>query len=133
MRLSRQQHGIIDYVAAPLISIAPEIAGFEKEETAAGLCRMISSGSFISAFTTKAEWGALKVVPFKTHCIIDIAVGLFSASAPWLFGFSKKKKARNTFLAIGALSILAGALSQQDDEMITADSLQQLKERFNKS
>ena len=131
MRLSRQQHGIIDYVAAPLISIAPEIMGFEKEETAAGLCRMISSGSFMSAFTTKAEWGALKLMPFKTHCIVDIAVGVFSASAPWLFGFSRKKKARNTFLAIGALSILAGALSQQDDEMITPDALQQLKNKFN--
>lgn len=131
MLLSRQQHGIVDYTAIPLISAAPEIIGFEDDETAAGLCRVIAGGSFLSAFATKAEWGALKAVPFRTHCLIDIAVGLFSASAPWLFGFSKKKKARNTFLAIGALSILAGALSQQDDEMISADALQQLKERFN--
>ena len=131
MRLSRQQHGVVDYVAAPLISIAPDIVGFENQETAAGLCRMIGSAAFMSAFTTRAEWGVLKIVPFKTHCIVDIAVGVFSAAAPWLFNFSRKKKARNTFLAIGALSILAGALSQQDDEMITTDSLQQLKERFN--
>lgn len=58
-------------------------------------------------------------------------MGVFSAAAPWVFGFSRNKKARNTFLAIGALSILAGALSQQDDEMITPDALQQLKDKFN--
>lgn len=131
MLLSRQQHGAVDYIAAPLISIAPEIAGFKREEVATDLCRVIGSASFLSAFMTRAEWGGLKLVPFKTHCLIDIAVGVFSASAPWLFGFSKNKKARATFLAIGALATLAGALSQQNDEMITPDALQQLKNRFN--
>ncbi|MBE7169284.1 MAG: SPW repeat protein [Williamsia sp.] len=131
MPISRQQHGVLDYTVGPLISIAPEIMGFESEKTAAGLCRAISSSSFISAFSTKAEWGALKIMPFKVHCIVDIAMGVFSAAAPWVFGFSRNKKARNTFLAIGALSILAGALSQQDDEMITPDALQQLKDKFN--
>lgn len=131
MRLTRQQHGFTDYTYAPLVSIAPEMVGFEKEKTAAALCRILSSGIFMSGFTTKAEWGVLKVMPFKTHCILDIAAGLFAASAPWIFGFSKNKKARNTFLAMGAFGILAGALSQQDDEMITPDALEQLKNKFN--
>jgi hypothetical protein len=40
---------------------------------------------------------------------------LAGLSAPWLFGFAKDRKARNTFLAAGLFGLLAGLLSKPEE------------------
>jgi uncharacterized membrane protein YGL010W len=72
----------------------------------------MSGGILLTSLMTKAEWGAVKLIPFKAHLALDFAVGLFTMSAPWVFNFADNAKARNTFLALGATSVLAASLSQ---------------------
>lgn len=108
-------HGFADYSYIPFITAAPEIVGFKEEKTATTLCRVLGGSILLTALMTRAEWGAVKVVPFKAHLALDVAAGLFTAGAPWLFKFSHNAKARNTFVALGLTSVVAGSLTQPEE------------------
>lgn len=113
--ISRKQHGFTDYSYVPLVAAAPSLVGFEDQPTAARLARLLSGGILASSLFTRAEWGAVRTVPFKTHLALDTAVGALSLAAPWLFGFAQNRRARNTFLAMGAFGLMAGLLSKSDE------------------
>lgn len=119
--ISRPQHGFTDYSYIPLAAAAPSLFGFEEEEKAAWLARGLSSGILASSLLTRAEWGLVRVMPYKAHLVLDAAVGVFALSAPWLFGFAANKRARNTFLVLGTFGILAGTLSKPEEMPATAD------------
>ena len=110
--ISRKQHGFTDYSYIPVAALAPELFGFEDEKTAKLLSRIQAGNILLSSLFTRAEWGLFKIMPYKTHLILDVSVGVFSLTAPWLFGFSKNRKARNAFVAMGVTGILAGLLSE---------------------
>lgn len=110
--ISRQAHGVADYTYAALFAAAPEVIGFRDEETASGLARAVSGGVLLTSLFTRYELGLVKVVSFKTHLAADVAVGLLTLGAPFLFGFSDNKKARNFFVGMGAFSVLAGLLTE---------------------
>ena len=113
--ISRKMHGGADYVYAALTAILPEAAGFEEEEKAKLLSRIISGGTLAYTLFTRAEWGLFKLIPFKTHLRTDFTAGIFTLAAPWIFKFSKNKKARNAFLAIGLTSVIASLLTEPEE------------------
>jgi hypothetical protein len=105
-------HGVADYSYAALFSVAPELIGFKDEETATGLSRVVGGGVLLASLFTRYELGAVPVIPFKVHLVNDVAVGLLTLGAPWLFGFARNKRARNTFVGMGAFSVMAGLLTE---------------------
>ncbi|MFB9862794.1 hypothetical protein EFA69_19510 [Rufibacter immobilis] len=113
--IPRPLHGIADVAYIPAVASAPETVGFTEEETATTLCRAISGGTLVSALVTKAEWGAVQVMPYKAHLAIDFVTSAFSLAAPWLFGFAHNTKARNTFLTIGLTGLVVGLLSRPEE------------------
>ena len=113
--ITRVQHGFTDYSYIPLVSSAPHLVGFTHNKTATTLCYVLSSSILASALVTRAEWGLFKVMPYKTHLVLDVVGGLTALTAPWLFGFAKDRKARNTFLAAGVFGLLAGLLSKPEE------------------
>lgn len=113
--ITRQMHGFTDYAYLILAAAAPDLVGFERDEKAALLAKIMSSAVAGSSFFTRAEWGFYRIIPFKAHLMLDVAAGVFAASAPWLFGFSRNKSARNTFLAMGAFGIMAGLLTENKE------------------
>jgi len=113
--ISRQLHGVADLSYIPMVLALPKLAGFEDEKNAVTMTRVLAGNVLTVGLFTRAEWGVFKKIPFKTHLMLDIAAGVLAASAPWLLGFSKNKAARNAFLAIGAVEITAGLLSQPEE------------------
>ena len=104
--ISRQLHGLItDYPYVALVGSAPETVGFKDEEAAVALCRTLAGGILVSSLLTRAEWGLVSGISFKTHLFLDVANGIFAGCAPYLFGFSENKRARNFFLVAGAFGI----------------------------
>jgi hypothetical protein len=108
-------HGEAEAAYIPAMATAPESIGFTRQETATTLCRAIGGMALVSALVTKAEWGAVPVVPFKAHLAVDMVTSLFTLAAPWLFNFSHHEKARNTFLALGATGLVVSALSRSEE------------------
>jgi len=113
--ISRKQHGFTDYGYIPLALALPKLAGFEDEKKAVTLTQVLAGNILTSSLLTRAEWGLVKKIPFKAHLALDVAVGAFAASAPWLFGFAKNKAARNSFLLLGAFGLMAGTLSKPEE------------------
>ncbi len=108
-------HGIAEAAYIPAIASAPETVGFTEEETATTLCRAIGGMALTSSLVTKAEWGAVQVMPYKTHLTIDFVTSAFTLAAPWLFGFSRNEKARNSFIAMGLTGLVVGLLSRPEE------------------
>ena len=113
--ISRQLHGASDFSYIPLALALPKLGGFENEKTAALLAKVMAGNILAVGLFTRAEWGAFKKIPFKTHLLLDIVAGTLAVGAPWLFGFSKNKAARNAFLLLGGFSLLAGTLSKPEE------------------
>lgn len=113
--IPRPVHAVLDYSYAALFSAAPELVGFTDEEIAARLSRLVSAGVLTTSLLTRYELGLIKVVPFKAHLAADVAVGLVTLGTPFLFGFSRNKRARNFFVALGAFSVMAGLLTEPEE------------------
>jgi hypothetical protein len=90
----------------------PEVAGFKDDSSAKTFC-CLGAGVISYSLLTKARWGIYPLLPFRKHLLLDIAVSLFALSAPWLLGFSKNKKARNTLIGVGAAGLAAAVLTDQ--------------------
>jgi hypothetical protein len=118
--ITRVQHGFADYSYVPLVAAAPALAGFTHEKTAATLCYVLSGSVLASSLFTRAEWGLVRVIPFKAHLAFDALGAVTTLAAPWLFGFAKNRKARNAFLVIGTINLLAGLLTKPEEMPQTA-------------
>lgn len=109
--ITKEAHAFIDYVYVPLVLAAPTLASFEEEKTAAVLVRTMAVTVLGYSMITDMKGSAAKLIPYRTHAAIDFGSGLLSLAAPWLLGFSKNKRARNTLLAMGLAGLVVGALS----------------------
>jgi hypothetical protein len=113
--ISRRQHAFTDYSYVPLVASAPDLVGFKDEKAATTLCHVLSSTVLLSSLFTRAEWGPIRVMPYKAHLAIDTLGGLTALTAPWVFGFADNKKARTTFLVMGVFGLMAGLLSKPEE------------------
>lgn len=110
--ISRQMHAVTDYAYAAFIAAAPELIGYKENETATALSRVVGGEVTLASLMTRYELGLVPAMSFKAHLTGDIVVGLLTMTAPWLFGFSENRRARNTFLGFGAFSVMAGLLTE---------------------
>lgn len=113
--ISRPVHGVLDYSYAAAIAAAPELFGFKNEPTATLVCRAAGAATCLTSLCTRYELGLIRVLPFKLHLGADFLTGLLSLGAPWLLGFEKHKRARNTFLGFGLLALAVASLTQSDE------------------
>lgn len=119
--ISRQMHAMTDYAYAAFFSPAPELIGYKDDETAAKLSRVAGVEVFLTSLVTRYELGLIPVLPFKAHLAADVAAGLLLMGAPFLFGFSGKRRARNFFVGMGAFSVAAGLLTEPQEMNEDAD------------
>ncbi len=113
--ISRREHAVTDYSYIPTVASAPELFGFAEDEVPARLARAFAGTIMVSTFFTRAEWGVVRVMPYKAHVAIDFAVGVAALAAPWAFGFADNRRARNTFVAMGVTGIMVGLLSRPEE------------------
>lgn len=113
--ISREQHGLVDYAYIPAVAAAPAALGFDRDDVPARLARLLSAGVLLSTLLTRAEWGVVRVIPFKVHLGMDAAVSALAVAAPWLFGFADDERARNTFVAVGLAGLVVGALTRPEE------------------
>jgi hypothetical protein len=113
--ITRKQHGIADYTYVPSVLSAPNLAHFADDTTPARLSRAFGATSLVNTLFTRAEWGLVKVMPFKAHLAVDAVSGVAALAAPWLFGFAKDRRARNAFLAMGITTLVVTLLSRPEE------------------
>ncbi len=73
--IPRRYHWLTDYSYVPTVATAPETVGFTDNKTATNLCRLFSGVILTQSIFTRAEWGVVKVMPYKAHVAMDFAAG----------------------------------------------------------
>lgn len=96
-------HGILDYLYAGFLLLAPMMFGFTGT-FAATLCYIVGIFHIGLSLMTIYPLGLVKAIPFTVHAGIEFATAIFLILSPWLFGFAEViglEAARNTFVLYG--------------------------------
>lgn len=82
-------HSWLDYPVAAALMILPFALGLGESNPAA-LWLSVTTGiaALILTIFTDHQTGLIRVLPYKLHMAVDLAVGLTFLAAPSLFGFS---------------------------------------------
>lgn len=97
--LDPKTHGILDYALAGLFLLAPAVFGFT--EVAANLSYAIGVIYIGTSLLTRYPLGALKVIPFPVHGMLESVMAAAWIIMPWLFGFAGDAAARIFFIVAG--------------------------------
>jgi hypothetical protein len=81
-------HGVIDYLTAVVLIVAPWLFGFADGGPAQWVPVILGVGIIFYSVLTDYELGAAKVIPMPMHLVLDIGGGIVLAASPWLFGFA---------------------------------------------
>lgn len=113
--IPRPLHAVLDYLWSMALFLAPELVGF-ADDAASTVCKARAGGTTAMSLLTRYELGLIKVIPFNVHLLLDLLGGLMGLAAPWLFGYAKNAKARNTALAFSLLELGVVALTKRDGQ-----------------
>lgn len=108
--IPKDYHIIADIGYIPTVWMAPTLFDFEEEKTVATICKLSSAADVAYSLLTDAPWGAVKLISYQTHSIIDVAQGAAALTAALALPI-KNKRARNTLLVMGLTGLVVGALS----------------------
>lgn len=102
-------HGVIDYAMAGTMIAAPWLFGFSRNRKAT--VHAVGSGLGILGLSlfTRYPLGAVKLVSFPVHGVVETVAGMMTATAPWLLGFSRDRSAKLTHVisGLGTLAVVA--------------------------
>lgn len=92
-------HGILDYVLGVGAIAAPYLSGFASRPSAR-LAFQLQGGMVLAySLITNYRLGVARVLPFRTHLLLDLLAGGFLAVSPRLFGY-RRGAYLATFLAM---------------------------------
>ena len=113
--LPLRMHAMIEPVAGILLIAAPWIFGFSDVDSATTLSVIIGVAVLLTGMSTRWRWSLVKLIPLRTHFMMDVAIGILLIAAPWIFGFGDEGGAARFFVIAGVLE-LGTALATRWDE-----------------
>jgi hypothetical protein len=102
-------HGVLDYALALAFLLAPGLVDFS--DTAANLSYVIGIVYLGASLLTRYPLGAIHMIPFPLHGVIEAIMAASWIAMPWLFGFAGDPAARNFFVAAGIGLLVVAALT----------------------
>ncbi|GAB1584110.1 MULTISPECIES: SPW repeat protein [Phyllobacteriaceae] len=102
-------HGILDYLTAALLILAPWLFGFADGSAAQWVPVAMGAGIILYSLLTSYEWGILHVIPMRLHLVLDFGGGILLLASPWLFGFADRLIWPH--VTVGAMEIVVACLT----------------------
>lgn len=102
-------HGVLDYALALAFIAAPRLADFSLPATRTST--IIGVVYLGASLLTRYPLGAIRMIPFPLHGLIESILAASWIVMPWLFGFADDAVARNFFIAAGVGLLLVAALT----------------------
>ncbi|HYG83415.1 MAG TPA: SPW repeat protein [Verrucomicrobiae bacterium] len=88
--LSSKIHTIIGLLVGIVLLFAPQLFSFTNNAAASNVALYVGIFIILSELITTSRFSPLKLVPMRTHLILDYLTGAFLAVSPWLFGFANE-------------------------------------------
>ncbi|WP_210494475.1 SPW repeat protein [Patulibacter sp. SYSU D01012] len=109
------------FIAIVLIAF-PWILGYDDNDAAtivsvaAGVVTLLVGGS------TKWRQSLVKLIPLRTHAMLDVGVGVVLVVAPFVFGYTEETGAMAFHIVIGLGEIMVGVMTnwRTEDEVSRA-------------
>lgn len=102
-------HGALDYALALAFLFMPGVLGFTN--AAASLSQIIGVAYLGASLLTRYPLGALKLIPFPLHGLLESIMAATWIAIPWVFGFADDAAARNFFVIAGVGLLAVAALT----------------------
>jgi hypothetical protein len=103
--LNPKVHGIIDYAMAGTLIAAPYLFGFNKKDRLATTLSITNGISILGlSLLTRYPLGAIKLLSFPVHGVIETSTASLLTLAPYLFDYRSKRA--STFHTIAGLATL---------------------------
>ena len=112
--ITRQIHGILDYVFAAALVATPFVLKFAFTLASSAMWAFAIFETVVT-LCTRAEWGVVKKIPYKTHLLLDAVGGVTLLALPWVLGFSGNVPALIAFSVFGLIALGAFALSKPEE------------------
>ncbi|HEY8918035.1 MAG TPA: SPW repeat protein [Chitinophaga sp.] len=109
--IGTKTHGYLDYTVGLLLIVAPWLLGFYKGGAETWVPVILGVGTLVYSLWTDYPLGMAKVIPMKTHLILDLVNGILLAASPWLFGFADYIRAPH--LVLGIVEIVVVLMTKQ--------------------
>lgn len=117
--VTRTIHAYLDYPVAVALMVLPFLLGLgSSNPLALYLSPIAGFAAFVLTVFTDHHLGLVRVLPYKLHLAVDLAVGLVFLALPSLFGFSGIDAA--FYWANGAAVVLVIALSKPETATASA-------------
>ena len=107
----------MDYLMGVLLIASPWIFDFYQGGAETWVPVILGAGVILYSLLTRYEYSAAKMIPMKTHIILDIAGGVFLAASPWIFDFHDDVYMPH--LIFGVLEIAAALMTETSTERAT--------------
>jgi hypothetical protein len=107
--LSPFAHGILDFVVVLAFALAPSVMGFAG--TPRTLCYVLAVVHAAMTLITAFPLGALKIIPFPVHGVIELCAAVFILLAPFLLDFTPGVDARNFYVGAGIVILVVVLLT----------------------
>ncbi|HEV2704721.1 MAG TPA: SPW repeat protein [Pyrinomonadaceae bacterium] len=111
-------HAVLDYAVAGTLIAAPWLFGFSRNKKAT--TNSVASGAAVLGLSlmTRYPLGAVKLVSFPAHGVIETVAAAATAAAPWTMGFSRNRAARLTHLAAGLGTLAVAAITDYRSQQL---------------
>ena len=105
--LNPMAHGVLDYGLALTFLLAPSLFGLSEVPTR--LSYLFGFAYFGASLFTRYPLGAVQLLPFTAHGMLETLMAASWIALPWVIGFAGEAPARNFFVAagIGLLAVVA--------------------------
>ena len=107
-------HQAIEPVAALLLIAAPWIFGFSDNDTATTLSVIIGVVVLLTGMSTRWRMSVVKLIPLRTHFMMDLGVGIALIVLPFVAGFSDHGGATRFFVIAGVLELGTALMTRWD-------------------
>lgn len=115
-------HGLLDYAAAITLIIAPFVLGL-AEQSAFAHWFSVAAGVGLIAYSliTKYAYSVAKIIPFKTHLMLDLAAAVVFLLAPFLFGFEGIVAGYYWVMGMGVVMVVLFSSTLQHEAKLTSN------------
>jgi hypothetical protein len=108
-------HQVIEPIAAVLLVAAPWIFGFSDNDTATTPSVIVAVVVLATGMTTRWRMSLVKLIPLRTHFMMDLGVGIALIALPFIAGFSDDGGATRFFVIAGALELGTAVMTRWDE------------------
>ncbi|HEX2015765.1 MAG TPA: hypothetical protein VGN69_03645 [Solirubrobacteraceae bacterium] len=103
--LSLAIHGVLEYVAAVALIVAPFALSFSSG-AATAVSIVAGVAVLVMAATTAGPTSLIDSLPVSAHILLDYALAALLVAAPFLFGFTGESPPTAFFIVLGLAHLL---------------------------